>query len=275
MDDDLAVNRRHWDDLAAVHPGTAGYDVEGFLDGGSTLTWLEREGVGDVDGASLLHLQCHVGLDTLSWLRGGAASVVGVDFSPVAVETARDLAERAGLGDRARFVESTVADLPDALDGAFDVVFTSFGVLTWLPDVRRWAEVVAHFLRPGGRFFVADLHPISHVIMDLEADEDGVLRSPWPYFADAPQGFDEPGSYADPDADVEHTETREWSHDLGAIVTALVDAGLRLESLAEYPFACFEQFPGVMERRDDGFWVIPGEDYPLTFAVRATKPERS
>jgi SAM-dependent methyltransferase len=272
MDDPREVNRRHWDELAALHPSTDAYDVEGFLDGGSTITWLEREGVGDVEGADLLHLQCHFGLDTLSWLREGAAEVVGVDFSPVAIDQARDLAERAGLADRARFVEADLYDLPDRLDRQFDVVFTSFGVINWLPDIERWAAVAARFLRPGGQFFIADLHPISHVIFELEPDDDGVLRSDWPYFSDESHAFDDDGSYADTEADVEHTETREWFHDLGSVVTALIDAGLRIESLGEHPFACFEQFRGQMRQRDDGFWEIPGEDYPLTFSVRATNP---
>lgn len=273
MDDSFEVNRRRWDELAELHPGTDAYDVEGFLAGGSSLSWLEREGVGDVEGDSLLHLQCHFGLDTLSWLRAGADTAVGVDFSSVAIEQARDLAERTGLADRARFVRTNLYDLPERLDRTFDVVFTSFGVVNWLPDVERWADVVAHFLRPGGRFFVAELHPISHVIVTLEPDDGGVLRSPWPYFADEPQVVDEPDSYADHDADVEHTETHQWSHDLGSVVTALVDAGLRLEYLCEHPFASFEQSPGLMRRRDDGFWEFPGADYPLTFSLRATKPD--
>ncbi|MFB6360747.1 MAG: class I SAM-dependent methyltransferase [Halobacteriales archaeon] len=272
MDDPVEVNRRHWDELAALHPSTEAYDVEGFLDGGSTITWLEREGVGAVDGLDLLHLQCHFGLDTLSWLREGADTVAGVDFSSVAIDQARDLAEEAGLADRATFVESDLYDLPDRLDRQFDVVFTSFGVINWLPDIEGWATVAAQYVRPGGWLFVADLHPISHVFFELEPDGDGVLRSDWPYFTEDPQAFDEDGSYADYEADVEHTETREWSHDLGSVVTSLIDAGLRLESLEEHPFACFEQFPGQMRQRDDGFWEIEGEDYPLTFSLSARKP---
>lgn len=270
MDDPREVNRRHWDELAALHPSTDAYDVEGVLDGGSTITWLEREGVGAVDGLDLLHLQCHFGLDTLSWLHEGGDTVVGVDFSPVAIEQARDLAERAGLADRATFVESDLYDLSDRLDRQFDVVFTSFGVINWLPDIVRWAAVAARYVRPGGQFFIAELHPISFVLMEHK-DGDGVVRSSWPYFSDEVQALDD-GSYADAEADVEHTETREWSHDLGSVVTALIDAGLRIESLEEHPFACFEQFPGRMRLRDDGFWEIPGEDYPLTFSLRARKP---
>lgn len=271
MDEPLEVNRRHWDDLAALHPHTDEYDVEGFLDGGSTITWLEREGVGPVGGADLLHLQCHFGLDTLSWLREGATSVVGVDFSSVAIEQARELAARADFTHRSSFIEANLYDLSDELDRDFDVVFTSFGVVNWLPDIEDWAEVASTFVRPGGRFFIAELHPISHVLFELELT-DGPPHSSWPYFSDAVQPLDEDGSYADYDAEVEHTETRQWSHDLGSIVTALVDAGLRVETLREYPFACFEQFPGYMRRRDDGFWEIPGEDYPLTFSIQATKP---
>ncbi|WP_458186826.1 class I SAM-dependent methyltransferase [Haladaptatus sp. NG-WS-4] len=268
----LDENRSHWDELAELHPDTDYYDVEGFRDGETTLDWLEREGVGDVSGQSLLHLQCHFGLDTLSWLREGASEVVGVDFSATAIETARDLAEEVGESDRATFVESDLYALDDILDGEFDVVFTSYGVVNWLPDVEAWADVVAQSVKPGGRFFIAELHPISHVFMDLHVDEDGTVRSDWPYFSDEPLTFDEDGTYADFDANVEHTVTHEWSHSLGEIVTALVDAGLTVDELREHPFASFEQFPDLMEERADGHWEIPDEDYPLTFSVRAHKP---
>lgn len=270
-EDPMDANRARWEELGAIHPDTDYYDVEGFRAGESSLDWLEREGVGDVAGESLLHLQCHLGMDTLSWLREGADRVVGVDFSSTAIEAARDLAAREGLADRATFVESDLYDLPDALDEEFDVVFTSYGVLNWLPDVEEWAEVVAHFLQPGGRFFIAELHPISHVFMELRMD-DRTVRSEWPYFSGEPQRFDADGSYADPDANVKHTVTHEWSHSLGEIVTALVDAGLVIDELREHPFACFEQFPGRMAQRDDGHWEIPDEDYPLTFSLRARLP---
>ena len=173
--DYLAENRAHWEELAELHPDTDFYDVQGFRAGGSTLDPVVVEGVGDVTGQRLLHLQCHFGLDTLSWLRAGAAAVVGVDFSATAVETARDLASEVGLADRATFVESDVYALPETLDRAdgFDVVFASHGALCWLPDLTEWAAVAAHFCRPGGRLFVADSHPLSHVIQDLRLDDDG------------------------------------------------------------------------------------------------------
>ena len=270
----LGANRAHWDDLAEIHPDTDFYDVEAFRAGESSLDWLEREGVGSVEGKSLLHLQCHFGMDTLSWLREGADSVVGADFSETAIETARELAKEAGFDDQATFVESDLYELPDVLDEQFDVVFTSYGVLNWLPDIEGWAEVVAHFLKPGGRFFIAELHPISHVFMDLWVDDDGIARSDWPYFSDDPLTFDEDGSYADFEANVEHTVTHEWSHSLGEIVTTLVDAGLVIDELREHSFASWEQFPGQMRELEggDGHWEVPNEDYPLTFSLRAHRP---
>ncbi|MWG33072.1 class I SAM-dependent methyltransferase [Halomarina oriensis] len=276
-DEGMALNRAHWEDLAALHPTTEFYDLDGFLGGESSLQWVEREELGDVDGRSLLHLQCHFGMDTLSWAREGA-EVVGVDFSETAIETARNLASDADLSDHAQFVEANVYDAPTALAdaeampaGGFDVVFTSYGVLTWLPDVEAWARVVADCLAPGGTFYVAEIHPFSHVLMDVGV-RDGRLHSDWPYFGEGPQTYDVDGSYADEEADVASTETREWPHPLGDVVTALLDAGLDLEFLHEHEFACFEQVAG-MEERDDGFWELPGASLPFLFSLKARAPE--
>jgi SAM-dependent methyltransferase len=274
--DGMALNRAHWEELADLHPTTEFYDVAAFRDGESSLMPLEREELGEVDGERLLHLQCHFGLDTLSWAREGA-EVVGLDFSERAVGTARELAADVGLDDRARFVAANVYDAPEALadadllDGGFDVVFTSYGVLTWLPDVERWAETVAATLAPGGTFYVAEIHPFSHVLMDVGV-RDGRLHSDWPYFGSGPQRYDEDGSYADVEASVEHTETREWPHPLGEVVTALTDAGLDLEFLHEHEVACFEQVAGMTER-EDGFWELPGASLPFLFSLKAHAPE--
>ncbi|MFC6835770.1 class I SAM-dependent methyltransferase [Halomarina ordinaria] len=270
MDDRLADNRAHWEELAALHPDTAFYDVESFLDGESTLRPLEREELGGRvgEGTRLLHLQCHFGLDTLSWARHGA-DVTGADFSETAVETARDLARETGLAERARFVEGDLYDLPAVLDEAFDVVFTSYGVLNWLPDIEAWADVVGHFLTSGGTFYVAEIHPFSHVLMDLDLVEGRPVPD-WSYFGGDPRTYDEDGTYADREAELDDTVTHEWAHGLGEVVTALVDAGLDVEFVREHPFACFEQFPG-MEHDEDGYWWLPEapEDVPLTFSLRA------
>jgi 2-polyprenyl-3-methyl-5-hydroxy-6-metoxy-1,4-benzoquinol methylase len=174
MDEYREANRRNWDERTAVHPESDHYDVEGFLDGDTSLYPLEREEIGDAvdEDTELLHLQCHFGLDTLSWAREGATAV-GVDFSPESVELARELAAEAGLADRAEFVEADVLELD--LDREFDVVFTSYGVLFWLPDLDAWTETVASHLRPGGIFYLAEIHPFGSVFEDVSG---GWPRSP-------------------------------------------------------------------------------------------------
>jgi len=272
VDEYLAENRRHWEDAAAAHPDTDHYDVAGFLDGASSLHALERRELGDevCPGTDLLHLQCHFGLDTLSWAREGV-TVTGVDFSREAIATARDLAAEAGLADRATFVESGVYDLPDALDGQFDVVFTSYGVLGWLPDLDRWAEVAASFVRPGGTFYLAELHPLTETLpWDFDGGDAAFVR---PYFTPAePSTYEGPGTYADYDLELEHDRSHTWPHALGEILTALLDAGLALEFVHEHPFAVEEQFEG-MTRGDDGHWRFEsGIEVPLTVSVKATNP---
>ena len=172
----MEANRRSWDARTPTHFGSRFYDVDGFRAGASSLQSIEIEEVGDVDGKSLLHLQCHFGLDTMSWARLGARAT-GVDFSEEAVSLARSLSEELGID--ADFVVSNVYDLPDVLDQRFDVVFTSYGALTWLPDLERWADVAAHFLEPGGFLYVVDSHPFGSVFYD---EEDAVeLRPFYPY----------------------------------------------------------------------------------------------
>jgi len=227
--------------------------------------------VGDVAGRSLLHLQCHFGIDTLSWARLGAR-VTGADFSPAAIDLARSLAVELGFAD-ARFVESNLYDLPDALEGPFDVVYTSRGVLGWLPDIRAWARVVAHFLAPGGTFFISEIHPVAQVF-ENEGVTPGELRLTYPYWEHSrPLTFEVKGSYADPTADVGVQVEHGWDHGLGEIVTALIDAGLRIESLVEHPF--LEWKADFLVENADGTWRLPvgtpGE-LPLMFSLRATRP---
>jgi SAM-dependent methyltransferase len=231
----------------------------------------EIELIGDVTGKTLLHLQCHFGIDTLSWARLGA-KVTGADFSPAAIELARSLADELGFPE-ARFVRSNLYDLPNALDGEFEVVYTSRGVLGWLPDIRGWARVVAHFLAPGGTFFISEAHPVLQAF-ESEGVAPGELRLAYPYWEHAePLTFEVKGSYADPDAVVgEHTE-HGWDHGLGEIVTALIDARLRIETLVEHPFV--EWKIDFLVEDDEGRWRLPvdaGGELPLMFSLRATKP---
>ena len=270
--DSYESNRRLWDAWTAVHAEGDFYDLEGFRAGGVRLRDEEVATVGDVRGKTLLHLQCHFGIDTLSWARLGAR-VTGADFSPAAIRLARELAADIGIDD-ARFVESNLYDLPDNLEGQFDVVYTSRGVLGWLPDIRGWARVVAHFVAPGGTFFITEAHPIVQ-IFESEGVAPGELRPLYPYWEHRdPLVFDSKGSYADRDAEVGEQKEHGWDHGLGEIVTALIDAGLRIESLEEHPYLDWAADFLVESTTRRGRFVLPpgAGELPLMFSLRATKP---
>jgi len=267
----MAANRALWDEWTAIHLASDFYHVDEFRRGGSRLNDFELEAIGDVRGLDVLHVQCHFGLDTLSFARLGAAHVTGADFSEKAVEAARALAAEVGL--EASFVVSNVYDLPANLEGQFDLVYTSSGVLGWLPDVRGWAKVIAHFVKPGGRFFIAEIHPVANAF-ENEGVQPGELRLGYPYWEHAePLAFQTTGSYADPTVPVAATVEYGWDHGLGEIVTALTDAGLRIDALREYPFCLWRL--DYLEERTDGRWYLPGEQdgrLPLFFSIVASKP---
>jgi SAM-dependent methyltransferase len=261
-------NRKLWDGMVPFHVASDFYDVASFKAGRSSLMRLEREEVGEVAGKTLLHLQCHFGMDTLSWARL-RADVTGVDFSPAAIAKARELA--AELGIVARFIESDVYKLPNVLQESFDVVFASYGVICWLPDFPRWARIAAGYVKPGGFFYLVDAHPFA-TALDAE-NPDRPLRMTEPYDSrGVPTAYEAGGTYADPNANLPHKRSLEFNHPIGQIVTSLIDAGLRIEFLHEFPFAAWQQFPEAT-RRDDGYFYMPDEGgVPLMFSVRATKP---
>jgi SAM-dependent methyltransferase len=261
----FGVNRSWWDERVAAHVAGEFYDVDGFLAGRSTLRPFEVTEMGEVNGASLVHLQCHFGLDTLSWAREGAR-VTGVDFSANAVTAARDLADRAGIP--ADFTEASVYDAVAALDGrTFDVVYTGIGAIIWLPDLTRWAGTVAALLAPGGRFYMAETHPFSVIL----GEEDLAVTDS--YFDPGPFLLEEPGSYAAPDAQTAHRQSLTWHHGLGAVISALARAGLRIELLHEHPYALLARFP-FLERKDDRTYHMPAgqPQVPLLYSVKATRP---
>jgi SAM-dependent methyltransferase len=268
VDEYVQANRRLWNEWTAINARSGFYDVESFKRGGARLRPYEIEEVGGVSGKDLLHLQCHFGLDTLSWARLGAR-VTGADFSEEAVATARSLADEIGLP--ATFVCSDLYELPSVLDGDFDVVYTSRGVLGWLPDLTRWAAVAAHFVRPGGMFYVTEAHPMLWTFDDDEGVTD--LRFRYSYFGGPePLSFPTQGSYADRSAKVREPFEYGWNHSLGEIVSAVAEAGLRIEFLHELPFV---EWPvPFLEQRDDGTWRLPEghPDLPLFFSLKATKP---
>ena len=226
---------------------------------------IELGEVGDVRGRTLLHLQCHFGLDTLSWAREGAV-VTGVDFSEESIRLARELTEKSRL--EATFIQSNIYDLPDVLDEVFDIVFTSYGVLCWLNDLNRWAEVIARFLKPGGLFYIIDYHPLAW-IFDSDAEDDFHLR--YSYFhSNEPLSFEVDGSYTGDK--IEPISDYEWAHGIGDIVTSIARAGLRIHFLHEFPMTTFQQFP-FLKKHDDGYWYYEHSEtqIPLMFSIRATK----
>ena len=253
--------------MTNIHFGSAFYDVEGFKKGKCTLLDVEVEEVGDVAGKSLLHLQCHFGQDTLCWSRLGA-EVTGVDYSEKAIAQANLLAKELGIS--ATFICSDVYELDSHLDGKFDVIFTSAGVISWLPDLRGWAETILSFLKPRGVFYIREFHPAAYMFDDSEESRIPAVR--YPYFKlDEPMRFKNDGSYADPDADVIRT-TYEWSHGIGEIVNALIDAGFKMDFLHELNYSSYKSHPFLIQGQD-GMWRYPGlaGGLPLMFSIRAIK----
>ena len=225
-------------------------------------------------GKRLLHLQCHFGLDSLMWVRQGAV-VTGVDFSPVAIAEARQLAAQTALP--AEFVEADVCHLPADQAGRFDVVLSYCGTITWLGDLPGWARGIADCLVPGGYFYLADCHPLSSA-MEVAAGES-IPRPVYPHFNDGqPIRCDEPGTYALPQAKTQHNVTYQWQHSLGDVVAAVLAAGLRVEFLHEFPFAFYEKYTHpdrkLMRQDAEGWWhLIEGDGLvPLAFSLKAVKP---
>ena len=248
--DKIAENKRLWDARVKGHVASSFYDVPGFLKGECALKYPEVDALGDVKGQTMLHLQCHFGLDTLSWARRGAI-VTGMDFSGTAIAKARELTVEACL--EATFVECAVYDLPQHLAGKFDIIFVSYGALIWLPDLERWADVVDQFLKPGGRLCIAEFHPHWY---GLNWD---TYQIEYPYF-NSGEAFEEVAtkSYAGSD---EYAGMREffWSHSLSETIQPLLKRGIQIRHFEEYTFSPYNAFPNLLEIR-------PGEWIPATLA---------
>ena len=259
-----STNRAYWDERVPIHAASKLYDVPGFIAGKDTLLSWEPGEVGDVRDKTLLHLMCHIGLDTLSWARRGA-TVTGLDFSQPALDVAASLAEQIGIAS-ARFVTADITNAATALDGqAFNVVYTGRGVNQWLPDIDQWARTVASLVTTGGFFYMTDYHPFIDIIDD---DVRSLRRS---YLDHGPFVEEEHGSYTGP-ADTQADTIVKWTHHIGSVINALATAGLRLEFLHEHNFTDLPMFFGL-ERHDDGIWRFPPDRWqvPLMFSLRASK----
>ena len=258
----VAMNRTYWDHLVGLHVPSAFYDVEGFAAGRQDIDPVVADALGDVDGQRVLHLQCHFGLDTLALVRRGA-TVTGLDFSPNAVAAARSLAARLGLD--ARFVEGDVLNAD--LDAQFDLVFSSWGAIGWLPDLRPWAATVARHLAPGGRFVLVEGHPILWMM-----GESWPPEVKYPYAGGDPI-IEEPkdGSYAAPGAAIPHPNYG-WNHALSAVVGALLGQGLTLRKLEEGDRIPWEAWPGMAVAGK--YWRLPDTvaAFPLSMTIVVERP---
>jgi SAM-dependent methyltransferase len=264
------LNRAYWDSLAAVHGADAIYDDAALVAGADTIGDLEaagvREAVGAVAGLDVLHVQCHIGHDTVSLARRGAR-VTGVDFSPASLARARDLARRSGVD--ADFVEGDSTALPAELHNRFDLAYATIGVICWIGDMEGWMRSVAAALRPSGRLLLVDLHPLYQMLESVDP-----LAVDLPYGNDGGRAFDADGSYAAPEARLASTSSVQYGHSLGELVTAAVQAGLRVERLEEHLELTSDPRGNVLAREDDGRYRLrlDGEPLPVAFTLIARRP---
>lgn len=267
------ANKELWNQRTAVHKDSSFYDVAGFKAGKNVLTPIELNEVGDVTGKKMLHLQCHFGMDSLNWSRLGA-DVTGVDLSDVAIKEARKLNDELGLN--AKFICCNVYDLhpkntesseTPPLEGreAFDIVFTSYGVIGWLPDLDKWAEIIAYYLKPGGIFYLAEFHPVVWMF-----DEE-FTHVKYNYNNCEVIVTDSQGTYTDRYADIKAKEYC-WNHSLSEVLNALIRHGLRVEQFNEFMYSPYPCFNNIVQG-GDGNWRIKGMEgkLPMVYSIKALK----
>jgi len=263
--DYISKNRQSWNNRVDVHVQSAFYDNERFLQGKSSLNSIELELLGDVTGKSILHLQCHFGQDSISLARMGA-SVTAVDLSDKAIEKGRLFAEQVGVA--VDFVCCDIYDLPDHLDRQFDIVFTSYGTIGWLPDLGRWGTVVSRFLKSGGKFVFVEFHPVVWVF------DDDFERITYPYSGSEPFIETQSGTYADRDASIE-TQYVCWNHGIGNVLQALISAGLELISFEEFDYSPYNCFKHMVEYEPGKFRIEQlGNKIPMVYALKALQKNR-
>jgi SAM-dependent methyltransferase len=267
--DAIEINRSWWDAAATFHGHDAVYDSDALIAGADSLREEEdaavRAAVGSVAGLEVIHVQCHIGFDTISLARRGAR-VTGLDFSPAALAKAADLATRAGV--EVTWVEADSTRMPPELHGRFDLAYATVGVLCWIEDVSAWMRSVAAALKPGGRLALVELHPLLMMVA-----ENPPLKLDFPYVFDGPHRFDEPGTYADREAKLAASECVNYAHSIGETVTAALDAGFRLDALAEHVESTNPARPDVVTKEADGRHRLryDGQPLPLLFTLLATR----
>lgn len=256
------ANKIAWNKKTPYHLKSEMYDLEEFKKGKTSLNFIELEEIGDVKGKSLLHLQCHFGQDSLSWARMGA-KVTGVDFSNEAIEAANSLRDELNLD--AKFICSNVYGLKSILDEKFDIVFTSYGTISWLPDINKWGKLVSHYLKQGGTFHIVEFHTVAWMF------DDDFTEFKYSYFNEGVIEEEIKGTYADTNAPLKQTQYG-WNHPLSDVINALVKNGLRIEFLHEFPFSVYDVFANSV-KGEDGWWRIKGMEniIPMMYSIKATK----
>jgi len=267
------INRLNWDERAPAHAASPDYHVDRFIQDPAFLSYVVQFDVprlGDIAGLRGVHLQCHIGTDTISLARLGAR-MTGLDFSPAALIEARQIAELAGAD--VDFVQADAYDAVSVLGASsFDLVYTGIGALCWLPDIRRWAQTVCGLLRPGGRLFIREGHPMLWSLDEERGDQLLVVN--YPYFeTPEPDVFEDAGTYVETDTVFTHTTTHTWNHGLGEIITALLDTGMELTALDEHRSVPWDALPGTMICDAQGEWHLNNrpERVPLTYTLQARK----
>lgn len=254
--DYLAINKASWNKRTQVHVASKFYDVAGFVQGQSSLNDIELNQIGDVSGKSLLHLQCHFGLDSLSWARLGA-KVTGVDLSSEAIEQAQSLNLELGLD--AEFIESDVYQFGRDNSTQYDIVFTSYGVLCWLPDLDLWAQTIARSLKSGGEFHLVETHPFHDVFAG------------YGYFPQQDADVELEGTYTE-NCDGEETTIMTWPHSISEVLNALINAGLAIATFNEHKYLPYDCFDGLTEVPNKGYqYLHQGKAIPLLYAIKAIK----
>jgi SAM-dependent methyltransferase len=272
FDEAFRCNRANWDERVGLHLGSRGYDLPALRAGSARLNGIEEAELPPIAGKRIVHLQCHFGADSLKLAQRGA-EVVGLDFSHPAITAARSLASELGLSGRTQFV---CADLYDTLQAipqphGFDLAFVTWGAICWLPDIVRWAAIVAALLRPGGSLYLAEGHPTAYVFDDATRSADGMPGLFVPYFSGEPLIETDGSDYADREARLENAITYTWMHPIGEVVTSLIGSGMTLDWLHEHdavPWQMFEilvQDPTGLYRWPDKPWL------PLAFSLAATR----
>ena len=254
--DYLDINKAAWDKRTKLHVDSKFYDVEAFKDGKSSLNNIELEQVGSVAGKKLLHLQCHFGQDSLSWARKGA-KVTGVDLSTEAIEQANTL--KSALGIEASFIAKDIYQFGLENTAQFDIVFTSYGVLCWLPNLNEWAKIIASSLVTGGEFHLVEFHTFND------------LLSGYSYFPQTKPDIEDEGTYTE-NCDGTKSTMVTWPHALSEVINALISAGLSLEFVKEYPYSPYKCFEGLTYVADQGYQMLhKGQQVPLLYSIKARK----